>query len=1571
MGRVKDQLHRKYRVDKHAITFYGAECPDKLSDSYCPNHGEKISAEFRRRRTDSDAERIRAKKKRQRRRKRRMADDPSASSGRGSQWHGSSDGWANRHGSSDGWANVFMSRRKGERVVSASDRGREGRVVSSGGTASDTGNGGPAMNVVPLLSGSDQIRSDRDRGREGRTVSSGDTSLDTGNGGPVMKVVPLLSGSDQRGSDRDRGREGRIVSSGGTALDTGNGCSAVNVVPLLSGSKQGRSGGEAEEEEEEEEEEKDTISLGGAEVHLSPRPAADEGGTGQASGDVIAVNEAPAGPITPQDGGTGTVDEEEDEEEEKDKENENVEEEEEEVDEEEEGEEEEEERKPTPVGAEGHASLFPIAEVEVVEGQASVDVITAEYLEESDGSAVSSEDASGGSSSAEAPSEHARLEHSNLHTMLTNQIALMQQVRGRLPDTCGREEGLGKTRVFDDAHRRLSFMEFPSEVPSISTTKCPFCRQHGIWGVQGSRAELRHDDQASKQFEGDTSTMCHINVYEPVRDGDRIYAASCCSKCMCEQCLLNVDGTTAPEGWAHWNTLHNAVGESGPGVVLMTFQETNVKVPAAVFYASVRHRTRILHLTESQVKTVAANMRNAEEHGVDYRVVQENVTGQWGGRLVAAPSSPCMYNEISGSNCSVDVAAVVYAVIKCQRRRVGQLGSRRQADECITDLTVRGDPYLHKPLVFDCCPMCHAGPAEVWLVDGQHGTCGGRHCKRPWLAMLTCCNIMQCRECLAHHVLMEETRALQAAMKEVMAIRGVESDGVGTTARCGVSTGGASSDLVNLVSSEEGTSDEEPSFPALTHDEVNGVTDDSDAFLSESDEFLPSGSDAYSPVDHDHASFLEKSPYRPLEPDDQLAARLFGAALFTNRGHSIAGRIQSRLQDPVTMCGRANQAVKDRGSSGEGWARFRVFRPDQRFNDELAKFRDRVAGSLVASTGSGEFLYTSDAVGFVGGAAAGSQVLSSGEPMWAEDRTDVLMLAVNLVDVWPDFDTEVAELYQLFQPIVPVLNRSKAGEEDRCPMHVIGLRQRSAGSCCLPTLLKLNGGGADADFDNWQEKAARFYAKVQCLEELVAPASARARVRIRDRTEQGMCCAIPGLEEFLYALSASLTAEYYPGLHLDTADAEAASGVGTVECIVFSSHPEAVFVAARTAREGGSDSQGVKVIELRSPTLILLDSTRVHHAACKNLAAAQYALEAMRSNTGVEAGVPEASAADDRTRRQCSSASVRSIEDAVLRFEVPSATEVSEFCWRSEEHQVPPRVTLIQLPADGDCLCHCLLYWLRHAAAMNRLDERQRVLNSSATSLTVASLRELFDTLHQRPGGLYDRLNEGVGTSRRGGHWGTGAAYMTHSREGYGKYVTTAGKYLSADHEVGAVADAWGFGCMVWPGWAMHHTDRSGAVQYFIALQFYRNHYNLIALDGSPVLRREEVMDKQFDFCRVDASFRSIADEVAAKQLEHVQQAERDQKSRDEHLARRIVREAQKEQEEQERLRKRQIEGDAELARRLSKRARTEPQRFGQGPPETAKVTRQRKKNQAGPGGPGRGRERGRGRGKGGSDGRD
>eukprot|EP01050_Picozoa_sp_SAG11_P027669 SAG11_NODE_7099_length_1193_cov_9.089580_1_plen_209_part_00 len=207
---------------------------------------------------------------------------------------------------------------------------------------------------------------------------------------------------------------------------------------------------------------------------------------------------------------------------------------------------------------------------------------------------------------------------------------------------------------------------------------------------------------------------------------------------------------------------------------------------------------------------------------------------------MAATSSPCMYADIMSSDCTEGVSAVMYAVIKCQRRRVVRTGSRRQADERITNLAVQGDHYLRKPLVFDCCPMCHGGPAEVWLVEGQDGMCDARTCNHHWLAMLTCCNIMRCRECLAQHVLMEETRALQAATDDVMrkdrlrvvrnppasapdavgseharggvqpaatVIRSVESDGVGTNSRRGVSTGAASSDPVNLVSSEEGTSD--------------------------------------------------------------------------------------------------------------------------------------------------------------------------------------------------------------------------------------------------------------------------------------------------------------------------------------------------------------------------------------------------------------------------------------------------------------------------------------------------------------------------------------------------------------------------------------------------------------------------------------------------------------------------------------------------------------------------------------------------------------------------------------------
>eukprot|EP01050_Picozoa_sp_SAG11_P002859 SAG11_NODE_149_length_14661_cov_10.031658_12_plen_104_part_00 len=78
----------------------------------------------------------------------------------------------------------------------------------------------------------------------------------------------------------------------------------------------------------------------------------------------------------------------------------------------------------------------------------------------------------------------------------------------------------------------------------------------------------------------------------------------------------------------------------------LSMPETKMKLPAAVFYAFVRYHRRILDLSERQVEMVADNMRDADVHGVEYRVVKERFRNrQW----YLAPSSPRMYSHIKDS----------------------------------------------------------------------------------------------------------------------------------------------------------------------------------------------------------------------------------------------------------------------------------------------------------------------------------------------------------------------------------------------------------------------------------------------------------------------------------------------------------------------------------------------------------------------------------------------------------------------------------------------------------------------------------------------------------------------------------------------------------------------------------------------------------------------------------------------------------------------------------------------------------------------------------------------------------
>ena len=118
-------------------------------------------------------------------------------------------------------------------------------------------------------------------------------------------------------------------------------------------------------------------------------------------------------------------------------------------------------------------------------------------------------------------------------------------------------------------------------------------------------------------------------------------------------------------------------------------------------------------------------------------------------------------------------------------------------------------------------------------------------------------------------------------------------------------------------------------------------------------------------------------------------------------------------------------------------------------------------------------------------------------------------------------------------------------------------------------MLKMN---AHDTHDKFIETAARFYCKQNILEKLVAPDNSKTRLTMRDSLQHKSACAIPGLEDYLWALACSITEEYYPELHFDTPHK------GTLECILFSSSDEAVFA--------GHCSNLSKIVKLKTSAAV-------------------------------------------------------------------------------------------------------------------------------------------------------------------------------------------------------------------------------------------------------------------------------------------------------------------------------------------------------------------------------------------------
>ena len=146
----------------------------------------------------------------------------------------------------------------------------------------------------------------------------------------------------------------------------------------------------------------------------------------------------------------------------------------------------------------------------------------------------------------------------------------------------------------------------------------------------------------------------------------------------------------------------------------------------------------------------------------------------------------------------------------------------------------------------------------------------------------------------------------------------------------------------------------------------------------------------------------------------------------------------------------------------------------------------------------------------------------------------------------------------------------------------MGVRQQGLGNTNTP-LLKIQSTPGDT-YEKFRRAAALYYIRQQMIERALAPNHSATRKTIRTKYNvEDACCAIPGIEGWLDALAVSVTQNYFPDLHLDT------PFPGSLECILFTGDPTAVFA---------SKCGGIEVITpLRSSTVILVDSSRVLHAA--------------------------------------------------------------------------------------------------------------------------------------------------------------------------------------------------------------------------------------------------------------------------------------------------------------------------------------------------------------------------------------
>ena len=142
---------------------------------------------------------------------------------------------------------------------------------------------------------------------------------------------------------------------------------------------------------------------------------------------------------------------------------------------------------------------------------------------------------------------------------------------------------------------------------------------------------------------------------------------------------------------------------------------------------------------------------------------------------------------------------------------------------------------------------------------------------------------------------------------------------------------------------------------------------------------------------------------------------------------------------------------------------------------------------------------------------------------------ELLIGTVDLSTLYPEYDKDAWRLYQLAERLIPPMERSVSDSARGNKMLQFGVRKHwfETAETSIP-LLKINSGG---DYDSFLALAASMYAKMQAIEACVLPECTKRRLAMRDVMAKDSVCGLPGLEEFLYAVTCTITREYYPDLH--------------------------------------------------------------------------------------------------------------------------------------------------------------------------------------------------------------------------------------------------------------------------------------------------------------------------------------------------------------------------------------------------------------------------------------------------------